>query len=129
MNKHLALSLFVLLVACQSAPPEEKDSFHQLSKLVDQYAEGAVARGNVNALALAVYRDGEVHENYYGFLDDDQQNLPSDSTLFELASLTKILTGSLAAKAVTNWINCASAISRTTRRPISSSKARWPSSV
>lgn len=81
----------------------EKDistSFKELSQIVDQYAENALSKGNINSLAIAIYKDGEVYQQYYGALDKQSQQAPNDNTLYEIASISKIFAGSLAAKAV-----------------------------
>jgi CubicO group peptidase (beta-lactamase class C family) len=76
-------------------------SFKQLAKIIDQYAESTLKKGNINSLALAIYKDGLTYHNYYGEIDFNKGNLPNDSTLYEIASISKVFVGSLAAKAVT----------------------------
>lgn len=75
-------------------------SFKELSELVDQYANNILQLNNVNSISLAVYRDGKIYQNYYGSLEKDKGNMPNDSTLFEVASISKVFLGSLVAKAV-----------------------------
>tara|TARA_R110000850_G_scaffold18580_4_gene56876 strand:+ start:10115 stop:10345 length:231 start_codon:yes stop_codon:yes gene_type:complete len=48
---------------------------------------------------LAVYSDGKFYHNYYGELDKNSNNPPNDKTLYEIASVSKVFAGSLAAKA------------------------------
>lgn len=98
--KLLVITFFVF--SCnQSKEPQEKevieaDKFTELTKLMDQYAEERLQKGNVNTFALAIYKDGKIYKNYYGKQDDK----PSDSSLYEIASITKTFTGNLVAKAV-----------------------------
>lgn len=75
-------------------------SFKQLTKIIDQYAESTLKKGNINSLALAIYKDGLTYHNYYGEIDINKGNLPNDNTLYEIASISKVFVGSLAAKAV-----------------------------
>lgn len=74
--------------------------FKSLTHLIDQYAENEVAKGNIHSLAVAIYRDGSVYHNYYGEIDKGAQNKPDDITLYEIASISKVFAGSLAARAV-----------------------------
>lgn len=75
--------------------------FNKLTNLIDQYAENEIKKGNINSIALAIYKNGEIFHNYYGEIDRNSHNKPNDSTLYEIASISKVFVGSLAAKAVT----------------------------
>lgn len=74
--------------------------FKELCQIIDQYAESTLQKGNVNSLVIAIYRDGEVYQQYYGELDKESKQRPSDNTLYEIASISKVFAGSLVAKAV-----------------------------
>ncbi|MCC9043805.1 serine hydrolase [Myroides sp. M-43] len=74
--------------------------FKELSQVIDQYAQSTLKKGNINSLAITIYRDGETYQQYYGELDKQGKQKASDNTLFEIASISKTFVGSLAAKAV-----------------------------
>lgn len=74
--------------------------FDKLSNLINQYAENEIQKGNINSIALAIYRNGEVFHNYYGEIDKNSGDKPNDNTLYEIASISKVFVGSLTAKAV-----------------------------
>lgn len=74
--------------------------FDKLINLINQYAENEIKKGNINSIALAVYRNGEVFHNYYGEIDKNSHTKPDDKTLYEIASISKVFVGSLVAKAV-----------------------------
>ncbi|PWN66113.1 serine hydrolase [Chryseobacterium oncorhynchi] len=78
----------------------EDYSFKNLSSIVDQYAGNTLKKGNINSLAIAIYKDGKVYQQYYGEIDKNSNNKPNDNTLYEIASISKAFAGSLAAKAV-----------------------------
>ncbi|MFD0798436.1 serine hydrolase [Maribacter chungangensis] len=78
----------------------KEKTFKQLAKLIDQYAEATLKNGNINSIALAVYKDGLGYQNYYGEIDKGADNKPSDNSEYEIASITKTFTGALVAKAV-----------------------------
>lgn len=78
----------------------EEKSFNKLSNIINQYAENEIQKGNINSIAVAVYRDGKVFHNYYGEIDKNANNKPNDHTLYEIASISKVFVGSLTAKAV-----------------------------
>ncbi|MGE8552933.1 MAG: serine hydrolase [Chryseobacterium jejuense] len=74
--------------------------FNKLTNLINQYAENEIKKGNINSIALAIYKNGAVFHNYYGEIDRNNKNKPNDSTLYEIASISKVFVGSLAAKAM-----------------------------
>ena len=84
----------------QKAVAVDEDKFSQLTSLIDHFAEENLSKGNVNSFAVAVYRDGKMYQNYYGTIKGNQTNKPNDTSLYEIASITKTFTGSLVAKAV-----------------------------
>ncbi|MFK7781044.1 serine hydrolase [Psychroserpens sp.] len=105
--KHLkVIFLFLILANCNSSKESkevmisEGKTFQMFAEIVDQYAENTLQNGNVNSFALAIYKDGEMYHNYYGEIDKVANNKPNDSSLYEIASITKTFTGSLVAKAV-----------------------------
>lgn len=78
----------------------KEKSFKQLTQLVGQYANNTLKKGNINSLALAIYKNGITYQQYYGEIDPNQGNIPNEHTLYEIASISKVFVGSLAAKAV-----------------------------
>jgi len=90
----------MLLKAEEEKGKVEDFSFKNLSSIIDQYAENTLKKGNINSLAIAIYKDGKIYQQYYGEIDKNSGNKPDDSTLYEIASISKTFAGSLAAKAV-----------------------------
>ncbi|NRD21641.1 serine hydrolase [Winogradskyella litoriviva] len=82
----------------------EDKTFSKLTSLIDGYAKNTLQKGNINSIALAVYKDGETYQNYYGEIENGKKNIPSDSSLYEIASITKTFTGALASKAVLSGV-------------------------
>ncbi|PHI21069.1 serine hydrolase [Lewinellaceae bacterium SD302] len=96
----IVVALLLILFGC-SAPEEKKnDTFSELTSLVDQYAENTLKKGNVSSLAIAVYQGGEAYQHYYGEIDSSLNNPPDNNILYEIASISKVFVGSLAARAV-----------------------------
>ncbi|WP_299382665.1 serine hydrolase [uncultured Lacinutrix sp.] len=98
--KAILLFLIVTTFSCKSNTEKQVDTFKEITKLVDIYANQTLEKNNINSLAFAIYKDGKVYKNYYGEIDKGANNTPDDNTLYEIASITKVFAGSLAAKAV-----------------------------
>lgn len=84
----------------QQSKQEVTKSFKELCSIVDQYAENTLKRGNINSLAIAIYKDGQIYQQYYGELDKESKQKPNNQTLYEIASISKVFEGSIVAKAV-----------------------------
>jgi len=54
----------------------------------------------INSVSIGVYKDGETYTGYYGEIDRGSNNLPTDTAIFEIASVTKSFTGIITAQAV-----------------------------
>ena len=88
------------MLGCQSSQKNANDPFEQLTRFIDQYSESILELGNVNTMSVAIYTSGRTYHNYYGEIHSGADSLPNDTSLFEIASITKVFTGSLMAKAV-----------------------------
>lgn len=103
MKIYLIVCISFILICCHT-PENKKEvtahNFDRLTALMDKYAENSLQNGNINSIALAVYRNGEMYHNYYGGLETNSEVKPNDTTLYEIASITKVFAGSLAARAV-----------------------------
>lgn len=104
MNKlSTFIGCFLIVISCQTPQKEQTkpiSPFTELVTLMDQYANHTIKSEHINSVALAIYRNGEVYHNYYGELDKNEHNTPHDLTYYEMASVTKVFAGSLAANAV-----------------------------
>jgi len=95
--KYLAITLLFVLVGCKS-----------VQKINQQMVENAISKNvlqlledkRFHSVSIAVLKDGESTIKHFGELTIGKGNKPNDSTLYELASVTKTFTGYVAAKAV-----------------------------
>ncbi len=106
MKNIIAFLFAILLLGCKQVDKKEEKHnlqqdkvFNKLITSIDNYANETLEHGNINTISLAIYKEGKVYHNYYSKKSDKQVN-PSDDIHFEIASITKVFTGSLVAKAV-----------------------------
>ena len=67
---------------------------------MDKSAKRLLKNPIINSVSIGIYKDGKTYTSHYGELDKGKGNKPTDSTIYELASLSKTFTGTLVAKAV-----------------------------
>lgn len=107
MKNYLQLILFSLLtISCNNQKQTNSEavtadeSFETLTSLTDFFAKDILSKGNSKVFAVAIYKDGNMYQNYYGTMDKEGTKKLNDNSLFEIASITKTFTGALVAKAV-----------------------------
>ena len=95
--KYVNLILFFALLGCKSVQPIHTQNVeHAITKNALQLLEDK----RFHSVSIAVLKDGQSTIKHFGELTIGKGNKPNDSTLYELASVTKTFTGYIAAKAV-----------------------------
>ena len=67
---------------------------------MDASAAAFLRASKANAVSIGIVKDGKTYTRHYGELDKGKGNKPNNSTLYEIASITKLFTGLLMAQAV-----------------------------
>ena len=93
MKRLLLLLLFPLFVSAQST------NYSARFSLIDAYANGLLNQWNIPGMGISiVYKDKLIYSKGYG-LRDIEKNLPAtETTLFPIASNTKLFTSTIAAQ-------------------------------
>lgn len=95
--KYATLILFFALFGCKSVQQINTQNVeHAITKNALQLLEDK----RFHSVSIAVLKDGRSTIKHFGELTIGKGNKPNDSTLYELASVTKTFTGYVAAKAV-----------------------------
>lgn len=95
--KYVPLILFFAILGCKSVQPiNQQNVEHAITKNALQLLEDK----RFHSVSIAVLKDGQSTIKHFGELTIGKGNKPNDSTLYELASVTKTFTGYIAAKAV-----------------------------
>ncbi|MCK8142568.1 beta-lactamase family protein, partial [Flavobacterium sp. I-SCBP12n] len=95
--KYLITILFFVLLGCKSAQQINKQN---VENAITKNAFQLLNDKRFHSVSVAVYKDGESTIKHFGELTIGKGNKPNDSTLYEIASVTKTFTGYIAAKAV-----------------------------
>lgn len=67
---------------------------------MDLNAQSILSDSIVTAVSIGILKDGIAYTSHYGELDAGKGNPPNDETIYEIASVTKTMTGTLVAQAV-----------------------------
>lgn len=68
--------------------------------LIEKNAHSLLLDPNINSVSVGIFKDGEVYTGHFGELDKGRGNKPTDTTIYEIASVSKSFTGTLVAQAV-----------------------------
>ncbi|BFP43445.1 hypothetical protein FGF1_42900 [Flavobacteriaceae bacterium GF1] len=91
------LFLSVLPVSCQS----HRGSIEpDVNEVLDTNAQKLLQDTKAFAVSISIVKNEKTFTKHYGEIDKGKANKITDTTLFEIASVTKVFTGTLMAKAV-----------------------------
>lgn len=97
------LLISVLLTNCSLSAdkktqtnPSQKD----IKKIIDNAANEFIKKPLIHGTSIGVFYRGQAYSGHYGVLEEEKQNKPSNATIYEIGSLSKVLTGTLVAQAV-----------------------------
>ncbi|TYB72988.1 beta-lactamase family protein [Bizionia algoritergicola] len=71
-----------------------------MAQVIDSLAGKMVQDSLINAASIAVFYNGKEYIQHYGELEKGKGNTPTNKTIYEIGSLSKVLTGTLMAQAV-----------------------------
>ncbi|CAH0192473.1 serine hydrolase domain-containing protein [Chryseobacterium sp. Bi04] len=95
--KYATLILFFAVLGCKSVQPTHTQN---IENAIIKNALQLLEDKRFHSVSIAVLKDGKSTIKHFGELTIGKGNKPNDSTLYELASVTKTFTGYIAAKAV-----------------------------
>lgn len=68
--------------------------------IIDANAKKIAETSGAYSVSVGVLKDGKIYTRHFGEIDKGKGNKANDNTYFEIASVTKVMTGQLLAKAV-----------------------------
>lgn len=72
----------------------------EIRQLIDNAANGLIKEPLINSTSIALYYKNQEFIGHYGELEKGKYNSPTNNTIYEIGSLSKVLTGTLMANAV-----------------------------
>jgi len=103
---HIYYFFFFLIISYTvSAQNLNKEDFsrnenNEFQHIIDSAAIRLINKRLINSASVAVVYKGEKYTGHFGELEKTKGNPPTNKTIYEIGSLSKVLTGTLAAKAV-----------------------------
>ncbi|MBV6878555.1 serine hydrolase domain-containing protein [Epilithonimonas ginsengisoli] len=93
--------LFLLAFIVTSTFGQNKNDLNNsIDSIMDKNAEVLLKNAKAYSVSIGIVKDGKVYTKHYGEIDKGKGNKANDNTYFEIASVTKVMTGYLLAQAV-----------------------------
>ncbi len=73
---------------------------HNLESLIDERCKAFIGKNNINGLAIGVIKNGKVFTQCYGYAQKEKKILWQPNDVFEIGSISKVFTATLAQAAV-----------------------------
>ena len=100
MNRVSLLLLLSFTISIFSQQKQNALSENELFSIMDKNANLLLKDSKAYSVSIAIISNGKSHTKYYVEIDKGKGNKANDNTLFEIASVTKVFTGTLVANAV-----------------------------
>ena len=68
--------------------------------VMDKTASILSQKSKANSISIGIVKNGKTYTRHYGEIDKGKENIATNNTVFEVASITKLFTGLLTAQAV-----------------------------
>ncbi|KUJ56760.1 serine hydrolase [Chryseobacterium aquaticum] len=93
-------SFLLLTIFLTSSAQNNLISGKSIFDIIDQDVQNLLKNSKSNSVSVGIVKDGKIYTKHYGEIEKGKSNKPDNNTYYEIASVTKIITGSLLAKAV-----------------------------
>ncbi|MET3028893.1 serine hydrolase [Flavobacterium sp. UW10123] len=93
-------TLILLLCISFSMRPQKSTAEKNIFIAMDKAASILSEKSKANSISIGIVKNGKTYTKHYGEIDKGKENIANDNTVFEVASITKLFTGLLAAQAV-----------------------------
>ncbi|MBZ4035023.1 serine hydrolase [Flavobacterium sp. 17A] len=92
--------LLFILGSCFSILGQQNKPEKNIFISMDKTASILMQKSKANSISIGVVKNGKTYTRHYGEIDKGKENIANNNTVFEVASITKLFTGLLAAQAV-----------------------------
>lgn len=99
-NKKTIVAIALFNLGCSIATWATETEQKYVANSIEKHAKTLLKDERFSSLTIGVFKSGKIYKGYFGELTHGAGNRPNDKTLFEIGSVSKTMTGLVAAKAV-----------------------------
>lgn len=98
MSRIILFLLALISTATFGQNKNNSDAF--IYSVIDKNAETLLKNSKAYSVSIGILKDGKIYTKHFGEIDQGKGNKADNNTYFEIASVTKVMTGYLLAQAV-----------------------------
>ena len=100
-RRYCSLFLFLFTFLNTTLFAQQQNSLNKgIYTILDNNADYLLKKSKAYSVSIGIVKDGKVYTKHYGEIDKGKGNNADNRTSFDVASVTKVMTGYLMAKAV-----------------------------
>lgn len=100
MKRSLCVIILGLVILSHHAYTQAQSNNAPISKAIEKHGKSFLTNKDITSVSIGVFKAGEIYTQHFGEIEKGKGNLPTDETIYEIASISKTVTGYLVAKAV-----------------------------
>lgn len=100
MRPILYLIIPGLILLSPNAYTQEKSNGSAVTEAIEKNGNAFLKNKDITSVSIGVFKAGAVYTQHFGEIEKGKGNVPTDETIYEIASVSKTATGYLVAKAV-----------------------------
>lgn len=97
-SKRIALIIFSIF--SQNIFSQIDNTKDIVLKAIEKNGRALIKDKDINSVSIGVYKGKEIYTQHFGEIEKGKGNTPNNETIYEIASVTKTMTGYLVARAV-----------------------------
>lgn len=97
MKRSLCVIIPGLIILSLHANAQENSP---ILKAIEKHGKSFLANKDITSVSIGVFKAGAIYTQHFGELEKGKGNAPTNETIYEIASVSKTVTGYLVAKAI-----------------------------
>jgi len=100
MKYSTLIAIIIFSVFSQNSFSQKSDTQKEVLKTIEKNGRAFIKDKDINSVSIGIYKDKEIYTEHFGEIEKGKGNTPNNETIYEIASVTKTMTGYLVARAV-----------------------------
>lgn len=96
----LILLIVISTLSFEKSFAQMKGDDEAILKIIQKHGRAFIKNKNITSASIGILKDGYIYTEHFGEIEKGKGLTPTDESIYEIGSVTKTLTGYLAAKAV-----------------------------
>lgn len=100
MKYQQPILILVFVILSQSAYTQNESIKDPITRAIEKHGKAFLNNKNITAVSIGLFKDREIYTRHFGELEKGKDNTPTNETIYEIASVSKTMTGYLVSQAV-----------------------------